>query len=100
MTADIGHAQTVCAVCRDEHLLVRTDDACQHGFHTECAVALHEHSGVLRCGYMAEKQQPVADTAGNLLVIIIPGTVVEQHPLLDRHGRGKRSRREQFIFHN
>ena len=94
---DLHHAQAIGAVGRNEQLIPRSHHAGEDRLHPEGAAALYEHGGVLRLSDMAQLQQRGADALGDLLVVVVPGTVVKEHLRLHGIRGGQRSGCEQLI---
>ena len=92
MFRNIFHSFSIRAVRCDQKLLVITDHTCQNRFHTEGSASLHENRCILFLVYMGKSEQLLTDPLGNLLIIIIPGAVIEHHLFFYRICRSQRSR--------
>ncbi len=93
----LDHSCAVCTVADDQHLILRTQCAAQYGFHSIAAAALQQYGGVAfggrcQCGQLLADLFYHAD-----IVIIIPGTAIEQHRFFHGARGGERARSQQQI---
>ena len=94
---DVRHALSIRPVGADEQLVPGSDHACEHRLYPEAAAALHEHRRIFLRGDMGKLEKPFPDLLCDLLVIVVPRTVVEHHLLFYRVRRGERSRCKKFV---
>ena len=95
------HPFPIGPVGADQKLLLISQRASHHGFHSKGTASLHEHNRICFLRRMGKAEQLSPDFPGDLLIILIPGAVVKQHFSFYRIGRRQRSRRQQLvIWHN